>query len=100
MWLQDPCIKNIKDGYILYQNTKEVKIKLYSIPKGVSNKSWWIIKLNIYGKNLKIYHYNILSVVAFLISYFLFKEDMVYSLIYQFNIKGDRVYDKVHLANY
>jgi hypothetical protein len=39
MWLQDPCIKNIKDRYILYQNVKEVKIKLYFISKGVSNES-------------------------------------------------------------
>ena len=81
-WLRDPRLKNIKDGYILYQNIKKVKIKLHSIPKGVSDKSWRIIKLNIYGKNLKIYHRNILSVVAFLISHFLFKEDMVYSPIY------------------
>ena len=82
MWLRDPRIKNIKDGYILYWNTKEVKIKLHSIPKGVSDESWQITKLNIYSKNLKIYHHNILSVVAFLISHFPFKEDMVYFFIY------------------
>ena len=39
MWLQDPRIKNIRDGHILCQNTKEVKIKLHSIPKGVSDES-------------------------------------------------------------
>ena len=100
MWLQDPRIKNIKDGYILYQNIKEVKIKLHSIPKGVSNKSWQITEFNIYSKNLKIYHCNILSVIAFLIGHFLFKEDMVYSPIYQFNAKGNKVYNKAYLANY
>jgi hypothetical protein len=39
VWLQDPYIKNIRDGYISYQNVKEVKIKLHFISKGVSNKS-------------------------------------------------------------
>ena len=81
MWLQDPYIKNIRDRYILCRNIKKVKTKLYSISKGISNKSWRIIELNIYGKNLKIYHCNILSVIAFLIGYFLFKEDIVYSPI-------------------
>ena len=65
----------------------------------MSDKSWRITELDIYGKNLKIYHRDILSVVAFLIGYFLFKEDMVYSPICQFNAKGDRVYDEVYLAN-
>ena len=80
-WLQDPCIKNIRDRYILCRNAKEVKIKLHSISKGVSNKSWRITELNIYSKNLKIYYCNIFSVVAFLISYFLFKDNIVYSPI-------------------
>ena len=72
----------MRDGYILYRNVKEVKIKLHFIPKGVSDESWRITELNIYGKNLKIYHRDILSVVAFLISHFPFKKDMVYSPIY------------------
>jgi hypothetical protein len=90
----------MRDGYISYQNTKEVKTKLHSISKSVSNKSWQIIELNIYSKNLKIYHRDILSVVAFLISHFPFKEDMVYLPIHQFNAKGNRVYNKVHSANH
>ena len=82
MWLRDPRIKNIRDGYILCQNTKEVKIKLHSIPKNISDESQQITELNIYSKNLKIYHCNILSVIAFLIGHSQFKEDIVYSLIY------------------
>ena len=66
----------------------------------MSDESWQIIKLNIYSKNLKIYYCNIFSVVAFLIGYFPFKEDIVYSPIYQFNAKGDRVYNEVYLADY
>jgi hypothetical protein len=90
----------MRDGYILYQNAKEVKIKLHFIFKDVSNESWQITELNIYSKNLKIYYCNILSVIAFLISHFPFKEDMVYLPIYQFNIKGDRVYNKAHSADH
>ena len=66
----------------------------------MSDESWQIIKFNIYSKNLKIYPYDILSVVAFLISHFLFKEDIIYPPIYQFNVKGNRVYNKAHLDNY
>ena len=66
----------------------------------MSDESWQIIKLNIYSKNLKIYHYDILSVVVFLISHFPFKEDMVYSPIYQFNAKGNRVYNEAYLVNH
>ena len=47
-----------------------------------------------------MYYYDILSVVAFLISHFLFKDNMVYSLICQFNIKGNRVYNEVYMADY
>lgn len=98
-WLRDPRIKNMRDGYISCRNAKEVKTKLHSISKGVSDKSWRITELDIYGKNLKIYHRDILSVVAFLIGHFPFKEDMVYSPIRQFNAKGDRVYDEAHSAD-
>ena len=37
--------------------------------------------------------------VAFLIGYFPFKDNIVYSPIYQFNAKGDRVYNKVYMAD-
>ena len=47
-----------------------------------------------------IYHHDILSVVTFLISYFPFEDNMVYSPIRQFNAKGDRVYNKVYTADY
>ena len=99
MWLQDPHIKNIRDRHVLCQNAKEVKIKLHSISKNVSDKNWQITELNIYSKNLKIYHCNILSVLAFLIGHFLFKEDMVYSPICQFNAKGHKIYNKAHTAD-
>ena len=39
IWLRDPHIQNIRDGYISCQNAKEVKTKLHFISKGVSNKN-------------------------------------------------------------
>ena len=66
----------------------------------MSDESWQIIKFNIYSKNLKIYPYDIFSVVAFLIGHFLFKEDIIYPPIHQFNVKGNRVYNKAHLDDY